>query len=252
MRAYVTKFSWHGSDKKEDNPCEDAVWNNEHKAWFVEIETLDDLLSIGGKLVVSLAWKGHVEDPETLKILKKHDGDIQDINVEIYDTYREQIDMGKKVPKEVTEKRREIVASLMARGMRQAEVVIQLGTEMIIRGGDAINNPSYIVNPNTLEPFDKATINRDFKYLLKGWRENALMDSDDHFSRQLAELTELRRAAWARKDLAEVRQCLALEMKLLGTARPEKLEHSVNPDQLGKVDRFASLFQGMRRQEDSR
>jgi hypothetical protein len=159
--------------------------------------------------------------------------------------------MGMKVPKEVTEKRREIVATLMARGMRQAEVVIQLGTKEILRGGEFVNNSSYIVNPNTLQPFDKATINRDFKYLLKGWRENAALEAEEHFSRQLAELTELRRAAWARRDLGEVRQCLALEIKLLGTARPEKLEHSVNPEQFGKVDRFAKLFQEMRRQEDA-
>jgi len=161
--------------------------------------------------------------------------------------------MGQRVSREVLEKRREVVASLLARGLRQSEIVDTLSQPKYTaeRLNDGKPNPYHLINPSTKEPFDKSTISRDVKALVGVWRENAAVDAEEHFARQLAELTELRRAAWARKDLSEVRQCLALEMKLLGTAKPEKFEHGVSPEDRGRVDRLANIFQSMRRQEEA-
>ena len=159
--------------------------------------------------------------------------------------------MGNKIQKEVTAKRREVVASLLARGLRQSEIVDTLSqakyAHEVLPNGEP--NPHFIGNPVTGEPFNKATISRDVKHLMQVWRENAALDAEEHFARQLAELTELKRAAWSRKDISEIRQCLALEMKLLGTARPEKFEHDVNPELRGKLDKLAGLFQHMRDRE---
>jgi hypothetical protein len=136
----------------------------------------------------------------------------------------------KAPPPDVAEKRREMVASLLARGMRQIEIVNQLGAEYIIRNGTQVQNPSYLVNPITNQPFDRGTINRDVQFLRKQWRESAAEDMEDLLSRQLAEFREARRVAWARGDIEEVRLNLVAEMKLTGTARPEKKEVELGPE----------------------
>lgn len=138
--------------------------------------------------------------------------------------------MGKRISKELVAKRRDIVASLLARGMRQTEIVSQLGTQYIVRNGTQILNPSYMVNPKTDQPFDKATISRDTKVLREQWQTDAHIHAEEHFSRQFAELQELKRVAWAAKNVGEIRQCIALEIKLLGTAKPEKIESEWGPE----------------------
>ncbi|MEO1289640.1 MAG: hypothetical protein AAFV93_17900 [Chloroflexota bacterium] len=144
-----------------------------------------------------------------------------------------------KVPKEVVDKRRDIVASLLARGMRQSEIVSQLSVPSITRivDGEAVTypNPSYLVNPKTDKPFDKATISRDFKSLREQWQGDAKVNADEHFSRQFAEIQEAKRVAWAQKNMTEVRQLIALEMKLLGTSQPEKKEIRWDDKQLEQM-----------------
>jgi hypothetical protein len=135
------------------------------------------------------------------------------------------------IPPELIDKRRDMVSSLLSRGMRQIEIVNQLGTPTIIRNGDIVPNPSYLVNPITQAPFDKATINRDIQFLRKQWRENAEEEIEELLSHQLSELREARRVAWARGDIEEVRHNILAEMKLTGTARPEKKEIKLDDEQ---------------------
>lgn len=143
------------------------------------------------------------------------------------------------VPKELIEKRREIIASLLSRGMRQYEIVNQLSMPTIRRLVDGeykdMPNPTYMLNPLTNEPFDKATISRDVKKLLDEWREEAKADIEDFASKQLFELREARRKAWTNGDMAEVRLNMALEMKLLGTARPERKEIKLDDKQFEQM-----------------
>jgi hypothetical protein len=149
----------------------------------------------------------------------------------------------------VIDMRRDIVASLVARGMRQTEITKQLGSPKIIRNGTAVDNPSYLVNPETGEPFDKATINRDVMALKTRWRKSADFNADGAFGRQLAEIDEIKRRMWAKDDIWGVARAVELEIKLMGTAKPQKLEHRWDDKQLGKVDKMAELFKMMRERE---
>lgn len=161
----------------------------------------------------------------------------------------------KKNPKEdpriqaVIDMRRDMVASLVARGMRQTEITKQLATPTIIRNGKEQPNPSYLINPETGEPFDKATINRDVMALKAQWRKSADFNADGAFGRQLAEIEEVKRRMWAKDDIWGVARAVELEIKLMGTAKPQKLEHRWDDKQLGKVDKMAELFKMMRERE---
>jgi hypothetical protein len=149
--------------------------------------------------------------------------------------------------------RRMIVASLAARGMRQTEIVAQLGSPTITRreGGQMKEypNPSYMVNPESLQAWDKATISRDIAALRTQWRKSAEVDSDDYFGAQMAELQEVKRRMWAKDDMWGVARAIELEVKLTGTAKPQKLEHRWDDAQIGKVDKMADLFKLMRERE---
>jgi hypothetical protein len=133
------------------------------------------------------------------------------------------------------DKRRDMVASLMARGMRQIEIVNQLGLPTIVRNGTEIPNPSYLVNPESGLPFDKSQINRDVQFLRKKWRENAEEETEELLSQQLAELREARRVAWARGEMDEVRLNMVAEIKLTGTAKPEKKEVKLDDTQFKAI-----------------
>jgi len=54
--------------------------------------------------------------------------------------------------------------------------------------------------------------------------KEAAGDIAKHKARELAELGEHRKSAWGQRNLGEVRLGLALEMKLLGTQEPEKID----------------------------
>lgn len=102
--------------------------------------------------------------------------------------------------------RREMVASLRLRGLSLREIAQALAKQ----------NPP-VVNPKTLQPYDVATIKSDIDALKSIWAENANVSIDEHQSRQLAELQELKRFAWSSKNGALALRALETEMKLVGT-----------------------------------
>jgi len=105
-------------------------------------------------------------------------------------------------------KRRDVVTSLWARGLSQREIQASMANP---------SNPSFMVNPETGAPYDLATINRDIRFV-RARHEQHIQDSlEEHRAQQLIEIKELRRAAWAKKDLKAVAQAIDLEMKLTGT-----------------------------------
>jgi len=118
-----------------------------------------------------------------------------------------------KNARKLIEARRERVASLRLRGLTEREI-------------EAALEQQGFINVETGKPFSHGTIAADLKALHKQWMANAARDIADHKADQLAELRELSRRNWAKDDLAEVRACLALEAKLLGTPAPEKLQLS--------------------------
>ena len=110
--------------------------------------------------------------------------------------------------------RRRLVAGFKLRGLRAREIQAALAEDML--------------NPETGEPWSLRTVNYDIAALLKQWEEESARDIQEHKARELAELGEHRKSAWAEKELGEVRLGLALEMKLLGTQEPERKEISGN------------------------
>lgn len=102
--------------------------------------------------------------------------------------------------------RREAVASLRLRGLSQREITVALASQ----------NPP-IVNPTTGEPYSSITIKNDLDALKAEWRANASVDTAEHMARQLAELWNIKRAAWGAKDPELALKALDREMKLTGT-----------------------------------
>ena len=81
-----------------------------------------------------------------------------------------------------------------------------------------------LVNTETGEPWSLRTIGYDIVALQKQWEKEAQKDIIKHKARELAELGEHRKSAWGQREIGEVRLGIALEMKLLGTAEPERKE----------------------------
>ena len=113
--------------------------------------------------------------------------------------------------------RRRRVAELKLRGQRSREIQAALA-----------DSAKGMLNPETGEPWSLRTIGYDLVALRKQWEKEAATDIRKHKARELAELGEHRRSAWAEQELGEVRLGLALEMKLLGTQEPERKEISGN------------------------
>lgn len=109
--------------------------------------------------------------------------------------------------------RRERVARLRLRGLSQREIASVLAT------GD---NPC--VNPETGGAWSLGTINSDLKALQSQWQREAKKAISTHKARQLAEIGEARRGAWALNDIQAVLRSIGLEMTLLGTEAPKVTE----------------------------
>jgi len=118
--------------------------------------------------------------------------------------------MSRSSKKIALELRRSMVADLASRGLTLRQIV-----EALTQRG--------VINPNTNEAWTPATVSNDLKALRKEWRDEALADIGEHMGRQYQELQTTKRAAWAKGDLKSVLRAVELEMRLLGTAQPDKL-----------------------------
>lgn len=118
--------------------------------------------------------------------------------------------------------RRHTVARLRLRGGTMAEI-----EEALPKAG--------IINPDTGAPYSHGTIANDIKMLREEWRASAAADMAEHKARQLAELREARRAVWREGDLSEVRRNIETEMKLLGTAAPQRVEQETKGETILRV-----------------
>ncbi len=109
----------------------------------------------------------------------------------------------------VIDERRRNVASLRLRGFTQREIVDNLPRLKI-------------VNPETGDPYSLGTINGDIKAIREDWRRRAAEDMGEHIARILAELSEVKRAAWAEKDFGSSLRAIEKEAKILGADSPDK------------------------------
>ena len=127
--------------------------------------------------------------------------------------------------KDAIQFRREVVAELRLRGLSMREIAKALAE----RG---------IINPVDGTPYSQQTIKNDIDALRKEWKDRAIKDITEHMARQLAEIEQVRRKAWADDDLTTVLKALELEMKLLGTAAPDRVE--LNAAIVGAVKLYAT------------
>jgi len=109
------------------------------------------------------------------------------------------------------DERRRCVASLVLRGRTQREVEQEL---------PKLTPP--IVNPKTGQPYALGTINADVKAIREDWRRRAAEDIGEHVARIVAELTEVKRAAWAEKSYGDILRAIEKECKILGVDSPDK------------------------------
>lgn len=107
--------------------------------------------------------------------------------------------------KDAIERRREVVAQLRLRQLTVREIAAQL---------PKLNPP--ILNPENNEPYTHTTIINDLKALKAEWRKSAGAAIAEHQAMQLAEIQQLKKAAWGGKDYGVVLRCLEREAKLLG------------------------------------
>ena len=105
-----------------------------------------------------------------------------------------------KLTQAAIEERRQMVAHLRVRGATIREIATHLRTKGISRS--------------------IGTVHRDTKIIEEEWRQHARQDIATHKARQLAELNEIRRAAWRDKDYRLALQVLREEIALLGTDEP--------------------------------
>lgn len=115
--------------------------------------------------------------------------------------------MGRQPNAAIVAARRQKVAQLLLRGLRQREIERALATQKI-------------VNPQTRKPWALGTINADIQLMEAEWREQAMADRADRKARVAAELEYLRRTAWTAGDLELVRKLLKDERDMFGLDEP--------------------------------
>jgi membrane peptidoglycan carboxypeptidase len=124
-----------------------------------------------------------------------------------------------------TDRRRQLVASLMVRNPRISRRQI---TEVLARP----EREGGMRNPTTKKPWSLATIQKDVQFILEEWREARLASADEWIAQELATYEELQIQAWRNNDLAEVRRVSVERRKLLGLDAPTKIAPT---DPTGKV-----------------
>lgn len=125
--------------------------------------------------------------------------------------------------------RQELVASLRARGLSLREIQVYLASI------DPKTGQPRLLNPSTGEPFDIATLSRDLKKLRQASVKRAQESADEIRAQQLAEVREAKRSAWSQQNLPMVARFLEVEMKLTGTAMPDKKEINWAEEQLKQM-----------------
>lgn len=108
----------------------------------------------------------------------------------------------------IMSRRREAVAALRLRGLSLNQIAAALPK--------APPHGPGIYNPTTGGPFDTSTISRDLKALEAEWRANALADRIQHKAQLLAEIEEVKRAAWGAKQYDTLLRAFKQQADLLG------------------------------------
>lgn len=136
-------------------------------------------------------------------------------------------------PKEdavIKQRRQELVARLMVRGISAREIAETLGTP----GKDG---KIPLLNPETGLPYSEETIRLDMVAIKRAWKTSTKESVEQHRAQQLAELTEVKRTAWKANNLNTVLNALAHEAKLTDTAAPLRINISLVSDLWDALER---------------
>lgn len=118
-------------------------------------------------------------------------------------------------------KRRELISSARLRGATYSQI-------------EALLIESGFKNPSRGKPWSRGIIADDLKVCRDEWMANAAADIKEHYSRVLAELAEVKRAAWAAGERDVVLRAISQECKMLGFNAPVKLQISQQPTEAGE------------------
>lgn len=124
---------------------------------------------------------------------------------------------------EIVASRRNKVAALRLRGLSQHAIWEALKADPS-QGG--------MRNPKTGEPFSIGTINGDIQALEAEWRATASIATSDHMARELAEIQAIKVMAFTQKNPTLALRAIELEMKLLGTSAPQKIDLGLPVDKM--------------------
>jgi DNA-binding transcriptional MerR regulator len=119
--------------------------------------------------------------------------------------------------------RRELVGRFRLQGLSMREIAKALSA---FASTDPLTGATEYPfrNPDTGEPLNVATIKSDLDKLKDAWKKSSEITTDQHMARQLAELQEVKRLGFAKNNLQAVLRAIEDEMKLLGTAAPDKTD----------------------------
>jgi hypothetical protein len=85
-----------------------------------------------------------------------------------------------------------------------------------------------MLNPQTKKPWSRAVVGQDIKEMTNSAKAELEANHQEHKSRQYGELQEVKRSAWSSGRLGEVLRALQMEMKLLGTEAPLRMDININ------------------------
>lgn len=113
--------------------------------------------------------------------------------------------------KDLELRRRETVGRLRARQMTFREIVVALAKE-----------PEFW-NQQTGKPYSIRTVHADVKWCEQQWRDHCIKSIEEHKSRMLNEIAEVKRQGYSEKDLAVVIRALAKECDVIGLNAPTRI-----------------------------
>lgn len=81
-----------------------------------------------------------------------------------------------------------------------------------------------ITNTHRNEPWSRQAVHSDIKELKEEWRDKAFQTIDEHKSRIMAELGEVKHASWKKNNVYGVLKAIEQERAVIGADAPKKTE----------------------------
>jgi hypothetical protein len=140
----------------------------------------------------------------------------------------------------IREARLSKVRSLRRRGLSDDEIYVTLSNP---------KSKSYTVNPHTNKPYTLNTIHADLEELRIQSYTMTQESTDSWRSKLLMELEEIKKAAWAEKNLGIAIRAIETQIEITGAARPkESINHNIRYEGTKKDelrDKIGNMISGV-------